>query len=137
MTVYLIRNKANGKCYVGKTTRSLRRRWYQHKAEARLNRLDTPLYCDMGAFQLHCFEIQSLGETDNQRRLNQLERRFIRIFKAVEKGYNQDALSHGGRVKFTREGFYRPTRVHRNRIAEGMRRAWADRKAAGMEGKVA
>ena len=129
MTVYLIRNTANGKCYVGKTTRSLSRRWSQHKAEARLNRLDTPLYHDMRLFQLHCFEVEILATATDQRRLNQVERKFIRIFDTVESGYNQDEISHGGRVKFRRSFNYQITPEHRAKIVESIRRTWAERKA--------
>lgn len=32
MIVYLIRNKLNGKGYVGQTIRSLEQRWPEHKA---------------------------------------------------------------------------------------------------------
>lgn len=83
MIVYLIRNTANGKCYVGKTSRPLWHRWSQHKAEARLNRMDTPLYHDMRVYPLHCFEIEALVE-GTSRRIAQLERKFIRIFDAVD-----------------------------------------------------
>ncbi len=87
MIVYLIRNTANGKCYVGKTTGSLARRWSQHKCEARLGRYDLPLYRDMRVYQPHCFEVEVLGEASTQRRIAQMERKFIRIFDAVESGY--------------------------------------------------
>lgn len=36
MLVYMVRNEVNGKIYVGKTHRSLRSRWNQHKSDARL-----------------------------------------------------------------------------------------------------
>jgi group I intron endonuclease len=98
--VYLIRNTANGKCYVGKTTRPLWHRWSQHKCEAKLGRLDTPLYRDMRVYQLHCFEVETLAQADSSRRTAQLERKFIRIFNTVESGYNLDEISHGGRLKF-------------------------------------
>lgn len=102
MIVYLIRNTANGKCYVGKTTGTLARRWKQHRCEARLGRYNTPLYQAMRTYQLHCFETEVLGETYSQRALARVERKFIRIFDAVNNGYNCDEISHGGRTASTR-----------------------------------
>ena len=130
MIVYLIRNTANGKCYVGKTSRPLWHRWSQHKAEAKLCRLDTPLYRDMRIYQLHCFEIETLATAASSRRIAQLERKFIRIFDAVANGYNQDELSHGGRVRFERKGNYTITAEHRRRIVDSLRRTWEERKRA-------
>ena len=131
MIVYLIRNTANGKCYVGKTTRSLAHRWSQHKCEARLARYDLPLYRDMRVFQLHCFQVEVLGTAARQRELNAMERKFIRIFDAVERGYNQAVCSWGGRTYKTR---HRPGRKHSEatirKIRESVQRACAERKAA-------
>jgi group I intron endonuclease len=123
MTVYLIRNTANGKCYVGKTSRPLWHRWSQHKAEAKLNRMDTPLYRDMRVFQLHVFEVETLATADNSRRIAQLERKFIRIFDAVESGYNLNECSRGGRIKFRRHGNYTITPEHREKINAALRGA--------------
>lgn len=98
MIVYLIRNTANGKCYVGKSSRPLWHRWSQHKTEAKLGRLNTALYRDMRVYQLHCFEIEVLAEARTSRRIAQLERKFIRIFDSVENGYNEAVCSWGGRT---------------------------------------
>jgi group I intron endonuclease len=129
--VYLIRNTANGKCYVGKTTGSLARRWSQHKCEARLGRYDFPLYQDMRIYQPHCFEVEVLGEAPTQRRIAQMERKFIRIFNAIENGYNLMLGSCGGRTRKTRGSLGRrlsPETIRK--IAESNRRAYAERKAA-------
>ncbi len=131
MIVYLIRNTANGKCYVGKTTRSLAHRWSQHKCEARLGRYDLPLYRDMRIYQPHCFEIEVLGEAATQRRIAQMERKFIRIFDAVECGYNQAVCSWGGRALKTRGSLGRKhSQETIRKITESNRRAYAERKAA-------
>lgn len=131
MIVYLIRNTANGMCYVGKTSRPLWHRWSQHKAEAKLNRMDTPLYRDMRVYQLHCFEVEVLAEAGTSRRIAQLERKFIRIFDAVESGYNCNECSRGGRIKYRRTGSYTISPEHRRKINESVRLAReAKRKVA-------
>lgn len=131
MIVYLIRNTANGKCYVGKTTGSLAHRWSQHKCEARLGRYDLPLYRDMRVYQAHCFEVEVLGEATTQRRISQMERKFIRIFNAVESGYNQAVCSWGGRTRRTRGSVGRKLSdesIHK--IKESNRRTWAEKRMA-------
>jgi group I intron endonuclease len=128
MLVYLIRNKANGKCYVGKTTGSLARRWSQHKCEARLGRYDFPLYRDMRIYQPHCFEAEVLGEAPTQRRIAQMERKFIRIFNAVENGYNLMLGSCGGRTRKTRGSLGRKLSAETIRkIADSNRRTYAEK----------
>lgn len=128
MIVYLIRNTANGKCYVGKTTRTLAHRWSQHKAEARMGRKDSPLYHDMRLFQLHCFEVEILATADSQRRLAQIERKFIRIFHAVDEGYNLNECSRGGRIKIYTSNHYQITPEHRRKLNAGVRRAMEEKR---------
>lgn len=121
MIVYLVRNSANGKCYIGKTSRPLWHRWSQHKAEAKLKRLDTPLYRDMRVYQPRCFETKILAEATSSRRIAQLERKFIRIFDAVESGYNCNECSRGGRIKFHSSRNYQITPEHREKINASLR----------------
>jgi group I intron endonuclease len=130
MIVYLLRNRLNGKCYVGKTTRTLKARWRQHRTEARIGRLITPLYRDLRAFGFDAFDVVELGEADCQRRLNQMERQFIRNFNTVAEGYNQATAAFGGRVRKVRAITSTTlTQAHRAKIAESVRRSWLERKA--------
>lgn len=131
MIVYLIRNTANGMCYVGKTTGTLARRWKQHRCEARLGRKDTPLYQAMRTYQLHCFDLEVLGTAPTQRRLAQMERKFIRIFDAVENGYNMGAISYGARTALTRGSHGRTlSEENKQKMREGFRRAMQERREA-------
>ncbi len=131
MFVYLIRNKINGKCYVGKTTRTIAARWRQHKTEARICRYDSPLYNDMREYGIAAFEVQLLGQCDSQRRLAEMERACIRRYRSVEEGYNLHVASFGGRIR-------RPNRSplnrtlpddHRKKIADSVRMSWLERQA--------
>ena len=133
MIVYLIRNTANGRCYVGKTSGTLTRRWKQHRCEARIGRHDLPLYRDMRLYQLHCFVTEILAETHDSRRLAQLERKFIRIFDSVEKGYNVAAVSYGGRPRAKRgPSGRRMTAENLLKIKQGTRHYHETRKQAAV-----
>ncbi len=132
MIVYLLRNKLNGKCYVGKTTSTLKARWRQHRTEARIGRLDSPLYRDMRKAGADAFEVSILAEADCQRRLNQRERAFIKAFNACACGYNVTPASVGGRSRKPHRAVESKTlsSTHREKIAESVRLSWAQRKAA-------
>jgi len=130
MIVYLLRNKVNDKCYVGKTTRTLKARWRQHRTEARIGRYDWPLYRDIRDCGTEAFSVELLGKADCQRRLNQMERKFIRQFNSVADGYNQVCASFGGRIRKVSAIAKSPlSQTHREKIAESVRRSWAQRKA--------
>ena len=129
MFVYLIRNLANGKCYIGKTSRSVAARWRQHKTEARIGRYNWPIYKDMREQGFESFEVTTLGACDNSRRLAQMERACIRAHNAVAEGYNQSVASYGGRIRLVRER--RKVSLsdeHREKIAKSVARSWAERK---------
>ena len=131
MIVYLLRNKINDKCYVGKTTKTLKARWRQHKTEARIGRYDWPLYRDIVEFGAENFSVELLGKADSNRRLSQMERKFIRQFNAVADGYNHACASFGGRICKARCSERRPlASSHREKIADSVRRYWKERKAS-------
>jgi hypothetical protein len=116
---------------VGKTTGTLARRWKQHRCEARLSRYDTPLYQAMRYFGVGFFEVEELARCANQRRLCQLERKFIRLFGSVENGYNVAAISYGGRTRSTRGSRGRTmTAENKRRLMAGFRRSIQQRKKA-------
>jgi hypothetical protein len=85
----------------------------------------------MRTFQAHCFETEVLAEVSTQRRLAQVERKFIRIFDAVNSGYNEAVSSFGGRTLRTQGSPLRkqsPETIRK--IKEQNRRTWAERKKA-------
>ena len=130
MIVYLLRNKVNDKCYVGKTTKTLKARWRQHKTEARIGRYDWPLYREIRDFGDENFSVELLGKANSNRRLSQMERKFIRQFNTVADGYNHTCSSFGGRIHKDRCSEKKPlTKAHREKIADSVRRYWEEKKA--------
>ena len=54
--IYKITNKINGKIYIGMTTRSINKRFSEHKAKSK--KFNKPLYTDMRKFGTYNFEIE-------------------------------------------------------------------------------
>ena len=103
MIVYLIRNTVKRQVLRGQDDSAhVAPLEPAQKAEARSGRSNAPLHRDMRVFQLHCFEVEVLAEARTQRRIAQMERKFIRIFNAVTGGYKNEAVaSWGGRTRRT------------------------------------
>lgn len=96
MTIYKITNKLNGKVYIGKTSRqSAERRWARHVYLASQGR-QSFLYKAIRKYGLKSFTVTTLhSRIQTEKRLNTLERRYIKRFKSTDEnhGYN---LTEGG-----------------------------------------
>lgn len=106
MIVYLIRNRVNGKVYVGKTERSLSRRWQNHVWTARQKKsLNWPLYNAIRKYGAEAFTIEPIGEASSAAQLNDLEKSYIALLGSLDPaiGYNRTAGGDGvaGLFKFT------------------------------------
>ena len=86
--VYLIKNKVNGKVYIGQTIQSLKRRFSQHKCNALTRKKKTPLYSSIRKHGINNFEITLLKDDIKPKELNDVEANYILKYSSVEKGYN-------------------------------------------------
>lgn len=136
MIVYLIQCTFNNRFYVGKTTRTLQERWLEHIRDARSSRRRGDLYEDLRRFGIEAFTITELGMAYCQRRLNQMERKYIRLHGATVNGYNKDIAAHGGRPKVRPVYTYTQTEEHKRKNADGVRRAWEVRRALAAKERV-
>lgn len=127
MIVYLIRNKANGKCYVGKSTRDLHTRWLEHIRHGRNGRPGA-LYFDLQMMGAEFFELRILFESTQESEIAAMERHFITLFQCVESGYNTAAQSYGGNYSHHRNARAKLSKTHRARIAQRVGKVWAERK---------
>lgn len=97
--VYIVRNNINNKVYIGKTIKTLNKRWTAHKTDRKLY-LQNPLYQDMNQHGFENFYAEILIEgsfTDEQ--LSNLEKNYILRYNSITpNGYNQ---STGGDSAFT------------------------------------
>ena len=92
MQAYLITNKINNKGYVGITTRSLSRRWYEHRFVA--NSCGQLLAKAINKYGEQAFEIMPIASAKTLENLKEVEKDLIIQFQTkVPFGYN---LTDGG-----------------------------------------
>jgi len=102
MLIYCVKNKINGKEYIGLTTRSLEARWKQHIYES--NRLDswewkTPLGSAIKKYGKETFDVSIIEHCDSIESMKQSERDTIEKRKSHVSvgGYN---VTKGGDGRF-------------------------------------
>jgi group I intron endonuclease len=87
--IYLVRNKLNGRLYVGKPTTGVRGRWAEHQRLARLG-VQTPLYAAIRKYGPDNFDVFELDRALSVEGLNRLERLYIQRMATLTRfgGYN-------------------------------------------------
>jgi group I intron endonuclease len=88
MIIYLIRNKLNGKGYVGKTIRTLEVRVKEHVLNAIAHRAKMPIYAAIRKYGIDNFDICVLQECSDQQLLDDLEKYWISELETFKHGYN-------------------------------------------------
>jgi group I intron endonuclease len=91
MLIYLLKNEANGKIYVGQTVRTLKHRLGQHKRAARYGR-KTYLCNAIRKYGLESFTPRTLETCVSREELNEAEKKWIKRLDATNrtKGYNEN-----------------------------------------------
>ncbi|MDR2821608.1 MAG: GIY-YIG nuclease family protein [Mycoplasmataceae bacterium] len=90
--IYKIRNKVNGKIYIG-LSQNISARWLWHQKDAFANKKITPLYKDMRKYGINCFSLEII-ELCSIKLLPKREIYWIaRLKSKVPNGYN---CSFGG-----------------------------------------
>lgn len=86
--IYKITNKINGKVYIGLTTVSIEQRWRGHVNESK--KCNRHLYSSMRKYGVDNFYIEKIDETDDFKKLGELERYYIELYKSTDYnfGYN-------------------------------------------------
>lgn len=101
--VYIIRNRINGKCYVGHTGQTLEQRWYLHVKSTR-NGSRFPLHCAIRKYGAEAFDKSQLASAPSLEELDALECRFIAQCNSVTpNGYNRTAGGKGFNGRHTKE----------------------------------
>lgn len=101
MIIYMLRNRINGKAYVGQTIQSIEYRWSQHKSDAGRGGRNY-LHRAIRLYGADNFELATLATATTLAELNELEEYHIRAQGTLSpNGYN---LKTGGdRWQFTQE----------------------------------
>lgn len=89
MFVYLIRNRINGKVYIGQTIKSVASRWSGHIAAAN-NGSNLHLPAAIRKYGVANFDVSTLGKYSNKEELDAAEIGYIKFYDACnrEVGYN-------------------------------------------------
>lgn len=124
--VYQITCKANGKLYVGYTSKTAEMRFQQHVLNARWKR-KTALYDAMRCYGPEVFEVSVLAECEDHATACEQERAFIRELKCLlPVGYNMTLGGDG--VPLTEEQRDQANAKKRGRFTDNQREAAARRK---------
>lgn len=92
-TIYMLKNKVNGKIYIGQTTRELSSRIYEHK---RCRKSNSHLSSAIMKYGFDNFEVITLDTATTIQELNEKEYNYIKQYNSTDKtiGYN---IEQGGR----------------------------------------
>ena len=119
-SIYIVTNKLNGHQYVGLTTKTVARRWSEHKTSAVIGR-KTYLYSALRKYGPEVFEAQEYFAAFNAEDLSSLEREVIQDLCPV---YNQ---TNGG--EHTRGRKHSPELLERIRLKNtGIKRTEAQKE---------
>lgn len=134
MGVYLIRNKANGKVYVGSSVR-IEERWEDHIRELNGNRHNNRYL--LHAWQKYGqenFSFEIIETTDDESSLVDLEQKWIDYFRSYERDKGYNLSPHAYNILG-----YRFTEEQRKRVSEalkGKRKSEEHRKKLWINRKV-
>lgn len=104
--IYKIENKINCKVYIGQSI-AIKKRWQQHKYEARTGESQAPLYLALRKYGIENFSFEVLEECP-QELLDEKEAFWIAYYKSNDRDFGYNILSGGqnGGVLYPNEWFY-------------------------------
>lgn len=93
--IYRITNKINKKIYIGQTIQGIKKRWWQHRYEAKKDKQLLLISRAIKKYNESNFIIEEIDKCDSQEELNYFETYWIDYFDATNKkiGYN---IKYGG-----------------------------------------
>lgn len=101
--IYMVTNQNNGKIYIGKTSKSIKRRWTNHCFRDKRSKKNH-FYNAINKYGRESFSIRQIDCTENEQEANELEKLYIGIFQShiPKYGYNATLGGDGG-CKLTEE----------------------------------
>ena len=87
--IYKITNNQNDKVYIGKTIRSLKARWQEHKSDSKNSDKDYKLYRAMNKYGIENFNIEIIEDNIPENELGIKEQEYIKKFNSYYDGYNE------------------------------------------------
>jgi group I intron endonuclease len=98
MIIYKIINTSTKDFYIGKTTKTLKERFYQHKYNAYNKKSQTHIHRAIRKYGYENFTIEKIDEAENLIELNQKEILYIKNFSPT---YNMTKGGDGGDVSYS------------------------------------
>ena len=97
VTIYLIYNLNEYKVYVGKTEKTLEKRWRQHKSAARVGKSPQYIHRAMRLYGIESFAIQKITEAYTKEEGYRLEKLYVSVHQSDNPkfGYNLTAGGDG------------------------------------------
>lgn len=97
--IYKITNSINGKTYIGKTTRTMQRRWIEHKTAAKSDAEEFDnivLYKALRKYEIENFVIEPIEQNINILEINEREKYWIKHLNTlIPNGYNMTIGGEG------------------------------------------
>ena len=120
--IYVVRNRSNGKYYVGKTIGTMKKRRLAHEASAKINHPKMAFHRALKKYGTESFSWCIIDEEDDEEMLYYLERYAIVFLDSrVPEGYNMTQRGDGT------SGFVRSVQ-DRQRKSEATKRQWQSEK---------
>lgn len=97
--IYKITNLINGKVYIGKTERSIEKRFKEHLSDSKSDSINRPLHSAIKKYGFSNFKIELLEETEE---CNEREMFWIKYYNSYDCGYNA-TVGGDGKITVDRE----------------------------------
>lgn len=92
--IYKITNSINGKCYIGKTSFTISKRWKEHCRDAQKHST-RPLYRAITKYGENNFRIEVIEEVETDELAQKRERFWIQYYASDKRGYNATSGGDG------------------------------------------
>lgn len=127
-SIYLIKSKTSGKCYIGQTNSTAEKRWKKHLVELRRREGCRALYSAIKKYGESDFIVTTLESGNfDRKKLNELEKNYIHEQKTLSPlGYN---LTTGG--DFVEDSV--ETRKRKSEALKGRRVTWGSKVSLGVK----
>jgi group I intron endonuclease len=96
--IYLVRNKINGKVYIGQTTKTVNTRWSHHRTLAHKGKSRSIFHRAIRKYGASSFDVVMLHQAFSRDELNEMEIRAIWTHDSADReyGYNMTLGGEGG-----------------------------------------
>lgn len=138
MIIYKHTCTISGKCYIGKSVKTMMARWYEHCADAKYSPR-RKFFAAMNKYGKDNWTHEVLFECDNEELLAEKEIEYMDLYDSVKNGYN--TIHERGRVYTHRTDSIELMRIaqkerHARKRAEGTEGGWTRKDGGAMLGKV-